>query len=114
MTFPRSRIVFHCLLPVALVVLATFSYHHKWLEALDLFIFDHAQIAIPEIDSDDIVVIAIDDQSLSKIGRGPWDRATHAQLIENLKTFESGPIIFDLLLPEANVLGSLGDRALCL
>lgn len=33
----------------------------------------------------DIVVIAIDDKSLQEIGRWPWDRSVHAQLLQKLK-----------------------------
>jgi adenylate cyclase len=47
----------------------------------------------------DIVIIAIDDTSIQKIGRFPWNRSVHAELIEKLgKT----PIVigYDVSFPE--------------
>lgn len=36
----------------------------------------------------DIVIIAIDDQSINEIGRWPWSRAVFAEALENLKSAE--------------------------
>ncbi len=49
--------------------------------------------------SKDIVIIAIDDTSIQKIGRWPWNRDAHAQLLEKLgKT--PAVIGLDISLPE--------------
>ena len=52
--------------------------------------------------SQDIVVIAIDDNSLQKLGRWPWSRAVHAQLINQLTEIKVRSIGFDVLFLEAD------------
>jgi len=36
--------------------------------------------------SDQIELVAVDHESLNKVGRWPWPRATQARLVENLRT----------------------------
>lgn len=58
-----------------------------------------------------IVVIAIDDRSIAAIGRWPWRRALHAQLIQNLSRQEPLAIGMDVLFNEED-LDYPGDDAL--
>ncbi len=44
---------------------------------------------------DDIVIIGIDDKSLQEIGRWPWDRNVHAQLIDKIRN-HAQVIAFDI------------------
>lgn len=46
--------------------------------------------------SGDIVVIAVDDKSLSELGRWPWPRTHYATLIKMLAKAEAGPVFFDI------------------
>lgn len=56
--------------------------------------------------SQDIVVVAIDDQSISKIGRWPWKRTYYADMFEYLENIAGAKaIVFD------SVLVSYGDKA---
>ena len=50
--------------------------------------------------SEDIVIIAIDDNSLNRIGAWPWPRATHAKLINTLDAAGADIILFDVLMSE--------------
>lgn len=45
---------------------------------------------------EDIVIIGIDDKSLSQIGRWPWDRAVHAELLNKLNENSPKIIGFDV------------------
>ena len=69
-----------------LVVLAVFALH----ASTDLFgglerrFYDLASTQTSRLPSDRIAVIAIDDQSIANIGRWPWPREVHAQLIDQL------------------------------
>ena len=45
----------------------------------------------PQTASDKIAIIAIDDKSIQAIGRWPWDRKVHADLITKLQTPSSKP-----------------------
>ncbi|HLW74364.1 MAG TPA: serine/threonine-protein kinase, partial [Gammaproteobacteria bacterium] len=51
----------------------------------------------------DIAVIAIDDSSISTLGRWPWPRDYHAALIDKLSKAGANVIAFDILMPEAQV-----------
>ena len=59
--------------------------------ATDLFsglerrFYDFASSHNTRLPSERIAVIAIDDQSIANIGRWPWPREVHAQLIDQLK-----------------------------
>ncbi|HWV62763.1 MAG TPA: CHASE2 domain-containing protein, partial [Oxalicibacterium sp.] len=47
---------------------------------------------------DDIIIVAIDDYSLSQLGRWPWPRSLHAQLIQKLNQANPRAIGLDVIL----------------
>ncbi|GBO52939.1 diguanylate cyclase/phosphodiesterase with PAS/PAC sensor [Pseudanabaena sp. lw0831] len=47
-----------------------------------------------------VIIIAIDDRSLSKIGRFPWTRNLYVQLIQKLEQTEASIVGFDILWSE--------------
>ena len=51
----------------------------------------------------DIVIVAIDDASIAAIGRWPWRRALHAELISRLTAQNPRAIGMDVLLNEADL-----------
>jgi diguanylate cyclase (GGDEF)-like protein/PAS domain S-box-containing protein len=68
--------------------------------------------------SKDIVIVAIDENSLAKLGRWPWSRRRHAELVNKLTQAEAKVIGLDLILtepdtndPEADVLLTQALRA---
>ncbi|MGY4877241.1 CHASE2 domain-containing protein [Vreelandella aquamarina] len=50
--------------------------------------------------SQDILIVEIDEPSLQWLGRWPWPRDIHAQLIEKLHTAGASAIVLDILLTE--------------
>ncbi len=50
--------------------------------------------------SDQIELVAVDQESLNKVGRWPWPSATQARLIENLRAGGAKVIAFDFPLSE--------------
>ncbi|MGH7259459.1 MAG: CHASE2 domain-containing serine/threonine-protein kinase [Nitrospiraceae bacterium] len=50
--------------------------------------------------SEQIEIVAVDEESLIKVGRWPWPRATQARLIENLRAGGAKVIAFDFLLAD--------------
>ncbi|MBU0619628.1 adenylate/guanylate cyclase domain-containing protein [Patescibacteria group bacterium] len=48
----------------------------------------------------DIVIVAIDNESLQKLGRWPWDRTIHAQLIDKINKYNPIVIGLDVNFPE--------------
>jgi eukaryotic-like serine/threonine-protein kinase len=55
--------------------------------------YDYASTQSSRQPSDRIAVIAIDDQSIANIGRWPWPRDVHAQLIDQLAAAKAKTIV---------------------
>lgn len=78
-----------------LVVLAVFILH----QATDIFgtlerrFYDFASTSSGRQPSDRIAIIAIDDQSIANIGRWPWPRDVHGQLIDQLAAAKAKTIV---------------------
>lgn len=49
---------------------------------------------------DDIVIIAIDDKSISELGRWPWRRTLHAELLDRVSVAKPKAIGLDVILSE--------------
>jgi eukaryotic-like serine/threonine-protein kinase len=62
--------------------------------ALDRRFYDFASTSTSRQPSDRIAVIAIDDQSIANIGRWPWTRDVHAQLIDQLAAAKAKTIVY--------------------
>jgi adenylate cyclase len=63
----------------------------------------------------DIVIVDIDDVSLGRmqttVGRWPWPRSVHAELIEGLERQKARAIVFDVLFSEKDIDRPDSDRA---
>ena len=68
------------------VVVAVFVLHATTdlFSGLERRFYDLASTATDRLPSDQIAVIAIDDESIANIGRWPWPREVHANLIDQL------------------------------
>ncbi|WP_236574207.1 CHASE2 domain-containing serine/threonine-protein kinase [Hydrogenophaga sp. PBL-H3] len=68
------------------VLAAVFALHAAtdFFSGLERRFFDVASTKTARQPSDRIAIIAIDDQSIANIGRWPWPREVHAQLIDQL------------------------------
>ncbi len=68
--------------------------------AFDYLFYDQlSSLSRPSAD-EDIVLVTIDDPSLQSLGRWPWPRATHAQLLSKLQAAKPKAILLDILLSE--------------
>lgn len=74
-------------------------------EPLELALFDlrvgvRFRLGPPSRVAERVVVVAVDETSLARIGRWPWPRSVHARLLEALA--DAGPLAvgFDLVLTE--------------
>ncbi|TNE95144.1 MAG: CHASE2 domain-containing protein [Gammaproteobacteria bacterium] len=67
---------------------------------IDFWILDKTTTLAPPEPSDDVVVVAIDEISLDRLGRWPWRRNVHAELIRKLTEAGAKTIVFDILFPE--------------
>ena len=81
---------------VAVLILAGVVILHQTTDiigALERRFYDHASTQSSRQPSDRIAVIAIDDQSIANIGRWPWPRDVHAQLIDQLGAAKAKTIV---------------------
>ena len=60
----------------------------------------------------DIVIVAIDEASLKSIGRWPWSRNVHADLINKLKQQQARVIGLDIIFSEPELSNPKADLAL--
>lgn len=71
---------------LTLVFLAGYLGDWKLLRTMEYFTYDvRAHLRENPKPTDQIVIVGVDDDSLTKVGRWPWPRSVIAQLIEQLK-----------------------------
>ncbi|SEP63247.1 EAL domain-containing protein [Nitrosomonas ureae] len=74
------------------------------LERIDAVIYDQISTIQHYSPDDDIVIVAIDEESIKTLGRWPWSRSVHAELIKRLESIGNPAVAFDLIFsePQAN------------
>lgn len=77
-------------------------------QRLDNWLYDTLLTTWPPQAPDDVVIVAIDEKSLSTIGPWPWARSVHADIIHKLDRAGAETIILDILFTEP----ALHDREL--
>jgi len=75
--------------------------HMDWLWRWDQLLYDSQLKFWSRPAPDDIVIVAIDTPSLAQIGRWPWSRSIHAQLVKQLTAAGAKAIVLDILFAEA-------------
>lgn len=86
-----------------MLLLAIWGTTVELTRSADRFVYDHLLTASPRGADDRIIVIAIDDRSLEALGRWPWSRSIHAQLLNRLasdRASQPKAVLLDLLLTE--------------
>lgn len=82
------------------------------LSRLDNLIFDIGQKLYQSPPPADVIVVAIDENSLAQLGRWPWSRKTHADLLNRLKLEKPSAIGLDIVFSEADKTDLTADTAL--
>jgi CHASE2 domain-containing sensor protein/signal transduction histidine kinase len=83
-----------------------------WLWRWDQVLYDLQLGFLSSHASDDVVIVAIDEQSLEALGRWPWPRELHARLVEQLTLAGARAIVFDVLFSEPDRSDPDGDNHL--
>jgi CHASE2 domain-containing sensor protein/nitrogen-specific signal transduction histidine kinase len=109
-----QRIQLNDLASSALILLAlTFLIHATNLFGrVDNLIFDIGQKMTKTSPPKDVIIIAIDQGSLSQIGRWPWSREVHARLLKRLMPEQPAVIGFDVIFSEPDQTNPNADKAL--
>lgn len=86
----------------------------RWsvVERLDAALYDTVITLHGHPARDDIVIVAIDDQSLDAVGRWPWPRSRLADLLARVGAAHPRGIGVDILFIEPDLAHPEGDRAL--
>ncbi len=85
------------LLGAALVYFATLL---DWFTPLDRINYDVMNELYPMAQAGDIVIVAIDEQSLRALGRWPWPREYHVELLRRLAEYQVAAVAIDVVFSE--------------
>ena len=99
-------------LPLALGLLTLLLVGGDWLWRWDQLLYDVHLRYWTTPPPDDVVIVAVDETSLRDLGRWPWPRRTHAQLIDRLSAAGVRAIGLDVIFAEPDRGDPEGDRAL--
>ncbi len=109
-----TRIRFNDYVSTALILLSLVVLIHVTglFSRVDNLIFDIGQKYHVTPAPNDIVIVSIDESSLSQLGRWPWSRQIHADLIQRLKQENTSAIGLDIVFSELEQLNPAADIAL--
>lgn len=88
------------ILTLLLTLLAAVLGGQNGLGRIDHTLYDATLSRLGRSPSAEIVIVAIDEASLEKIGRWPWPRGVHATLLDRISAAKPRAIAFDLILTE--------------
>ncbi len=99
------------MLPVVIVLLhAVGAVQLNMLQRLDDIIYDTRLTAtMPQTLDDRIVIVDIDEKSLSEVGRWPWSRNKVANLVDTLFDQQAALVAFDIVFAEPDDSSGLGQ-----
>ncbi|MBL8260547.1 MAG: EAL domain-containing protein [Candidatus Competibacteraceae bacterium] len=97
---------------LALPAFAFLLSHAEALYRWDFLIYDWNLAAWSRSPPDDIVIVAIDEQSLRQLGRWPWSRRTHAALVRKLSEAGAKAIALDIVFAEPDATDPSADEEL--
>ena len=101
-----SGVTEHLILVAILATVSGLFVHSSLLWRWDNLLYD-AQLSFwTRPVSDEIIIVAIDDESLRQLGRWPWSRSIHASLIDKLELESPRAIGLDIIFSEPDA----GDR----
>jgi diguanylate cyclase (GGDEF)-like protein len=112
LTDKRSSYSFAALLALVLVISGAILSSQNSLQRLDFVFYDSLLALQNNPVNDDIVIVAIDDASIQSLGRWPWSRSTHAQIIDRLTELEARAIGIDIIFAEPEQGNDSADLSL--
>jgi len=96
----------------ALLAFATVVASGSWTWRLDQALYDAGLALAERPDDGRIVIVEIDESSLSTIGRWPWPRSVHADLLERIAAAGPKAVGIDIAFIEPDSADPEGDRRL--
>jgi len=100
--------LFVCLIAESLWLKTLTPLEHRFSDSM---LLSHALNSKPDAD---IVIVDIDERSLSlmadKVGRWPWPRSLHAELVEGISAQKPRAIVFDILFSDPDMARPEDDK----
>jgi CHASE2 domain-containing sensor protein/signal transduction histidine kinase len=101
----RSRFLVEALVVgLILSVVATGLTWTRVTERLDNVVYDWLLRGAPRAPARDIVMVAIDERSLTALGPLPWPRRLHAEMLHRLSAYRPRAVLYDILFVSPNVV----------
>ena len=107
--YNRDVYVLHAAVLLVFLILVAYS---GLLERIDFIIYDNLSTVRQYPRDENIVIVSIDEESLGTLGRWPWSRRVHAELINRLATVNTRAVAVDLLFSEPEKIDPEADLLL--
>jgi len=99
-------------LALLLLLGLTAALRGAWFEPANQWLYDTAIAASGRPPASDILIVAIDEASLGRLGRWPWSRTQLAAMLDRLRNAGAGPLLLDIILSEPEQDGGSADARL--
>ena len=99
------------ILGLIILLLVNFNQYQHWTQGADFSIYDNHLQHFPIAADDSLIIVEIDEQSLSLLGPWPWPRSYHAQMIDALTQAGATAIAYNIIFSNADLENS-NDRLL--
>ncbi|MFK7976285.1 MAG: CHASE2 domain-containing protein [Halioglobus sp.] len=100
MKIPIELFYGRLLLAVLGGVVCAALYFFSGVRPLDRVIYDFFNEAAPIPRAADILIVGVDESSLAELGRWPWPRENHVQLLRELTKAQTRAVAIDMLFAE--------------
>jgi len=109
----KKHFIAGIIIGVVSFILVLIVSHFNIFQVFELKAYDYKfQLRTVHKVDPNIIVAAIDDNSIVDIGRWPWPRKIHAAFLQGLGQFPPKAVGFDILFTEPDELSKDGDAAL--
>lgn len=97
----RRRFIIEWIVVLTVAILGSLAFQFSFVGTrLDNLFFDQAVASRSTVPSAQIIIVEIDEESLSTVGRWPWTRDRHGELIDRLTLAKPAAIGYDVLFTE--------------
>lgn len=86
-----------------ILLLVNVNQFQHWSQGIDYALYDKYIQASTQVADDQILIVEIDEQSLSLLGDWPWPRSYHAQMINLLTQADAGVIAYNVVFSNADL-----------